>query len=165
MFEWIFVAGMGANVKRDWAKPRISPFRRQFCSSFTRHWHEFFKIFALQYQGTMRPHACASWLECPNYAAPVESAKGGRVGDRVPYVTLINQHLVIARLLHSLMAPVRAQVFLKYQLGFSIHAFTEGSNQLLSVNPQMASIVDSRLPGQDQRSPHLRSSRSPAHNN
>jgi len=106
MFEWIFVVGLGAKVKRDWAKPRISPFRRQFCSSITRHWYEFLKILALQYQGTVRPHACASWLKCPNYAAPVESAKGGRVGDRVPYVTLINQHLVIARLLHSLMAPV-----------------------------------------------------------
>ena len=62
----------------------------------SRHWYEFLKILALQYQGTVRPHACASWLKCPNYAAPVESAKGGRVGDRVPYVTLINQHLVIA---------------------------------------------------------------------
>jgi len=159
------VAGLGAKVKRDWAKPRISPFRRQFCSSITRHRHKLFTILALQYQGAMWPRACASWLKFPSYAAPVESAKGGRVGDRVPYVTLINQHLVIARLLHSLMAPVRAQVFLKYQLGFSIHAFTEGSNQLLSVNPQMASIVDSRLPGHDQRSPHFRSSRSSAHNN
>ena len=100
MFEWIFVVGLGAKVKRDWAKPRISPFRRQFCSSITRHWNEFLNILALQYQGTVRPHACASWLKCPSYAAPVKSAKG-RVGDRVPYVTLINQHLVIARLLHS----------------------------------------------------------------
>jgi len=106
MFEWIFVAGLGAKVKRDWAKPRISPFRRQFCSSITRHRHKLFTILALQYQGAMWPRACASWLKFPSYAAPVESAKGGRVGDRVPYVTLINQHLVIARLLHSLMAPV-----------------------------------------------------------
>jgi len=98
-----FVAGSGAKVKRDWAKPRISPFRRQFCSSITRHWHEFL---ALQYQGAMRPHACASWLKCRSYAAPVEPAKGGRVGDRVRYVALINRHLVIARLLHSPMAPV-----------------------------------------------------------
>jgi len=97
LFEWIFVVGLGAKVKRDWAKPRISPFRRQFCSSTTRHWHEFLKNLALQYQGTVQPHACASWLKCPCYAAPVESAKGGRVGDRVPYVALINQHLVIAR--------------------------------------------------------------------
>jgi len=106
MFEWIFVAGLGAKVKQDWAKPRISPFWRQFCSSITRHLHEFLKILALQYQGAMWPHACASWLKCPSYAAPVESAKGGRVGDRVPYVTLIKQNPVIARLLHSLMAPV-----------------------------------------------------------
>jgi len=107
MFELIFLAGLGAKVRRDCAKPRISPFRRQFCSSITRHWHEFFKILALQYQSTMRPHASASWLKCPNYAAPVESAKkGGRVGDRVPCVTLINQNLLIARLFHSLMAPV-----------------------------------------------------------
>ena len=97
MFERIFLAGLGAKVKRDWAKPRVSPFRRQFCSSITHHWHELLKILALQYQGTMRPHACASWLKFPNYAAPVESAKGGRVGYRVPYVALINQHLVIAR--------------------------------------------------------------------
>ena len=53
----------------------------------------------------MRPHACASWLKCPSYAAPVEPAKGGRVGDRVHSVTLINQHLVTAQLLHSLVAP------------------------------------------------------------
>jgi len=44
-------------------------------------------------QGTMRPHAWASWLKWPNYAAPVELAKGGRVGGRVPCVTLINYHL------------------------------------------------------------------------
>ena len=156
---------MGAKIKRDWAKPRISPFGDSLVPLSHTIGTNYLKSWLYQYQGTMRPQACASWLKCPNYAAPVESAKGGRVGDRVPYVTLINQHLVIARLLHSLMAPVRAQVFLKYQLGFSIHAFTEGSNQLLFLNPQMASIVDSRLPGHDQRSPHFRSSRSPAHNN
>ena len=106
MFEWIYLAGLGAKVKRDWAKPRISPFRRQFRSSITRHWREFFEILALQYQGTMQPHACASWLKCPSYAAPVEPAKGSRVGDRVQYVTLINRYLVIVRLLHSLVVPV-----------------------------------------------------------
>ena len=105
MFESVSLAGLGAKVKRDWAKPRISPFRRQFCSSITRHWREFFEILALQYQGTMRPHVCASWLKCPSYAAPVEPAKGCRVGDRVHSVTLINQNLVTAQLLHSLVAP------------------------------------------------------------
>jgi len=30
MFEWIFLAGLGAKVKRDRAKPLISPFWRQF---------------------------------------------------------------------------------------------------------------------------------------
>ena len=75
MFESIFLAGLGAKYKRDWAKPRISPFRRQFCSSTTRHWHEFFKILALQYQGIMQPHDCASLLKCPSYMAPVEPAR------------------------------------------------------------------------------------------
>jgi hypothetical protein len=93
MFEWIYLAGLGAKVKRDWAKPRISPFRRQFCSSITRHWREFFEILALQYQGIMRPHACAIWLKYPSYAAPVEPAKGSHVGDRVHYVTLINHNI------------------------------------------------------------------------
>jgi len=31
MFEWIFVVGLGAKVKRDWAKPRISV--SQLCGS------------------------------------------------------------------------------------------------------------------------------------
>jgi len=79
MFESVSLAGLGAKVKRDWAKPRTSPFRRHFRSSITRHWREFFKILALQCQGTVQPHVCASWLKCPSCAAPVEPAKGCRV--------------------------------------------------------------------------------------
>ena len=58
------------------------------CSSITRHLHELFKTLALQYQQAVRPHACARWLKCLSYAAPVEFTKGGRVG-----VKLINQHV------------------------------------------------------------------------
>ena len=32
-----------------------------------------FEILAIQYQGTVRPHVCASWLKCPSCAAPVEN--------------------------------------------------------------------------------------------
>jgi len=156
---------LGAKVKQDWAKPRISPFRRQCCSSITRHWHEFFKILALQYQGTMQPHACASWLKCPSYAAPVESAKGGHVGDRVPCAMLINRHLVIARLLHSLMAPVSSsfqKIPARVQYLCIYRRFKSAS---VCKPPDGFNCLGSRLPGHDQRSTHLRSSRSPAYTN
>ena len=105
MFESVSLAGLGAKVKRDWAKPRTSPFRRHFRSSITRHWREFFKILALQCQGTVQPHVCASRLKYPSCAAPVEPAKGS-VSDRVQYVTLINRKLVTARPSSHLVPPI-----------------------------------------------------------
>jgi len=116
---------LGAKIKRDWAKPRISPFGDSLVPLSHTIGTNYLKSWLYQYQGTMRPQACASWLKCPNYAAPVKPAKGGRVGDRGPFVTLINQHLVIARLLYSLMAPVSSS-FPKYDLSFNIYAFIEG---------------------------------------
>ena len=75
MFESVYLAGLGAKVKPDWAKPRISPFRRQLGSSITHRVRKFFEILALQCQGTIRPHVCASWLKFPSCAAPVELAR------------------------------------------------------------------------------------------
>ena len=73
MFESVYLAGLGAIVKR--AKPRISLFRRQLGSSITHHVRKFFEILALQCQGTIQPHDCDGWLKFPSYAAPVELAR------------------------------------------------------------------------------------------
>jgi len=51
------------------------------------------------------------------------------------------------------MAPVSSS----FPKLFNIRSFIEGSNQLLSENPQMASIVGSRLPGHDKRLRGVRS--------